>query len=71
MKTLHCSDAGFTCDAVVTAATTEEVLQQAASKAWAVCKEVSNSKGITMCFMQSNVFQKLNRRQGKNRCRGL
>ncbi|MBA4196473.1 MAG: DUF1059 domain-containing protein [Chitinophaga sp.] len=36
MKTLHCSDAGFTCDAVVTAATTEEVLQQAATHALAV-----------------------------------
>lgn len=30
MKTLHCSDAGFDCDAVVTAKTEEEVLQQAA-----------------------------------------
>jgi predicted small metal-binding protein len=33
MKTLHCSDAGFTCQAVVTANTTEEVLQQAAKHA--------------------------------------
>lgn len=33
MKTLHCSDAGFTCNAVVTADTTEEVLAQAAQHA--------------------------------------
>ena len=30
MKTLHCSDAGFDCKAIVQAATEEEVLQQAA-----------------------------------------
>lgn len=30
MKTLHCSDAGFNCQTVLKAATTEEVLQQAA-----------------------------------------
>ncbi len=30
MKTLHCSDAGFDCKAVVQANTEEEVLQQAA-----------------------------------------
>ncbi|MGI8634386.1 MAG: DUF1059 domain-containing protein [Segetibacter sp.] len=30
MKTLHCSDAGFDCKAVIHAATEEEVLQQAA-----------------------------------------
>jgi predicted small metal-binding protein len=33
MKTLQCSDAGFNCKAVVTASTTEEVLQQAAQHA--------------------------------------
>lgn len=33
MKTLHCSDAGFDCKAVVNAATEEEVLQQAAAHA--------------------------------------
>lgn len=33
MKTLHCSDAGFDCKAVVKAATEEEVLQQAAEHA--------------------------------------
>jgi predicted small metal-binding protein len=33
MKTLHCSDAGFDCKAVVHAATEEEVLQQAAEHA--------------------------------------
>ena len=33
MKTLHCSDAGFDCKAVVHAATEEEVLQQAAKHA--------------------------------------
>jgi predicted small metal-binding protein len=33
MKTLHCSDAGFDCKAVVKANTTEEVLQQAAKHA--------------------------------------
>ncbi len=30
MKTLHCSDAGFDCKAVIHAATNEEVLKQAA-----------------------------------------
>lgn len=30
MKTLHCSDAGFDCKAVVNATTEEKVLQQAA-----------------------------------------
>ncbi len=30
MKTLHCSDAGFDCKAVVQAPTEDEVLQQAA-----------------------------------------
>ncbi|MGE5521993.1 MAG: DUF1059 domain-containing protein [Candidatus Dadabacteria bacterium] len=30
MKTLHCSDAGFDCKAVIRANTDEEVLQQAA-----------------------------------------
>ena len=33
MKILHCSDAGFDCNAVVKAATEEEVLQQAAEHA--------------------------------------
>ncbi|WDF78240.1 DUF1059 domain-containing protein [Mucilaginibacter sp. AW1-7] len=33
MKTLHCADAGFTCDAVVTANTEEEVLTIAAEHA--------------------------------------
>ncbi len=33
MKTLHCSDAGFNCEAVINAATDEEVLQQAAEHA--------------------------------------
>ncbi len=33
MKTLHCSDAGFDCKAVVQANTEEEVLQQAAEHA--------------------------------------
>ena len=33
MKTLHCSDAGFDCKAVVTATTEAEVLQQAAEHA--------------------------------------
>ena len=33
MKTLHCSDAGFTCDAVVRAASDEEVLAIAAKHA--------------------------------------
>lgn len=36
MKTLHCSDAGFNCKAVVRANTDEEVLQQAAEQAKAV-----------------------------------
>lgn len=33
MKTLHCSDAGFDCSAVVQANTDEEVLQRAAEHA--------------------------------------
>jgi predicted small metal-binding protein len=33
MKTLACADAGFTCDAVVTAGTEEEVLAIAAEHA--------------------------------------
>ena len=33
MKTLHCSDAGFECQAVVTAETEEEILAQAAEHA--------------------------------------
>lgn len=33
MKTLHCSDAGFDCKAVIHAATGEEVLNQAAAHA--------------------------------------
>lgn len=36
MKTLHCRDAGFDCDAVVKATTDEEVLNQAAEHAHAV-----------------------------------
>ena len=36
MKTLACADAGFTCDAVVTAGTEEEVLTIAAEHAQAV-----------------------------------
>ncbi|HZY37025.1 MAG TPA: DUF1059 domain-containing protein [Mucilaginibacter sp.] len=36
MKTLACADAGFTCDAVVTAETEEEVLTIAAEHAQAV-----------------------------------
>lgn len=33
MKTLHCSDAGFECSAVIQANTEEEILQQAAEHA--------------------------------------
>jgi len=36
MKTLHCSDAGFDCAAVVTAETEEEVLTIAAQHAQSV-----------------------------------
>ena len=36
MKTLHCSDVGFDCKAVVNADTVEEVLAQAAKHAQAV-----------------------------------
>ena len=36
MKTLHCSDAGFDCQAVVKAQTEEEVLKQAAEHARSV-----------------------------------
>lgn len=36
MKTLHCKDAGFDCEAVVKANTADEVLAQAAQHAQAV-----------------------------------
>lgn len=36
MKTLHCRDAGFDCDAEIHAETTEEVLSQAADHAQTV-----------------------------------
>ena len=36
MKTLHCSDAGFDCQAVVKAQTDEEILEQAAEHARSV-----------------------------------
>jgi predicted small metal-binding protein len=36
MKTLHCADAGFDCEAVIHANTDEEVLTQAAEHALAV-----------------------------------
>ncbi len=36
MKTLHCADAGFDCEAVVTANTEEEVLAIAAGHALSV-----------------------------------
>lgn len=36
MKTLHCRDAGFDCDAVVRATTEEDVLNQAAEHAQTV-----------------------------------
>ena len=36
MKTLHCSDAGFDCKAVIHAATDEEILKQAAEHAQTV-----------------------------------
>ncbi len=36
MKTLHCSDAGFDCKAVIHAETDEEVLTQAAEHALTV-----------------------------------
>jgi len=36
MKTLHCSDAGFDCQAVVKAETEEEILAQAAAHAQTV-----------------------------------
>jgi predicted small metal-binding protein len=40
MKTLHCSDAGFDCDAVIHADTDEEILKQAARHALDVHKTV-------------------------------
>jgi predicted small metal-binding protein len=40
MKTLHCSDAGFKCDAVIHAETDEEILEQAAKHALDVHKTV-------------------------------
>ena len=36
MKTLHCADAGFDCEAVIHAETDEEVLTQAAEHALTV-----------------------------------
>lgn len=33
MKTLHCSDAGFVCEGIISANTEEEVLDQAAKHA--------------------------------------
>jgi predicted small metal-binding protein len=36
MKTLHCADAGFDCEAVIHADTDEEVLSQAAEHALTV-----------------------------------
>jgi predicted small metal-binding protein len=33
MKSLHCSDAGFQCDGVITGANEAEILQQAANHA--------------------------------------
>jgi predicted small metal-binding protein len=36
MKTLHCADAGFDCNAVIHAETEEEVLSQAAEHALSV-----------------------------------
>jgi predicted small metal-binding protein len=36
MKTLHCSDVGFDCKAIVKANTDEEILRQAAEHAQAV-----------------------------------
>lgn len=36
MKTLHCRDAGFDCEAVVSATTEQEVLNQAAEHAQTV-----------------------------------
>jgi predicted small metal-binding protein len=40
MKTLHCSDAGFDCKAVIQAETDEEILKQAAKHALDVHKTV-------------------------------
>lgn len=40
MKTLHCSDAGFDCKAVIQAETDEEILDQAAKHALDVHKTV-------------------------------
>jgi predicted small metal-binding protein len=40
MKTLHCSDAGFDCQAVIQAETDDEVLTQAAEHALTVHRTV-------------------------------
>jgi predicted small metal-binding protein len=40
MKTLHCSDAGFDCEAVIHASSEEEVLTQAAEHALTVHKTI-------------------------------
>jgi predicted small metal-binding protein len=52
MKSLHCSDAGFDCQAVVKAATTEEVLQQAAAHAQQV-------HGVAVTPEMAEVIRKL------------
>lgn len=52
MKTLHCSDAGFDCKAVVTAETTEETLSQAA-------KHAQEVHGVTVTLELANQLKTL------------
>ena len=52
MKTLHCSDAGFICQAVIHAATEEEILQQAA-------KHAQEVHGVSVTAAQTEEIKKL------------
>ena len=56
MKTLHCSDAGFDCKAVVNAVTEEDVLQQAAVHAQQV-------HGVTVTPELADAIKKLIRQE--------
>lgn len=62
MKTLHCSDAGFDCKAVVTANTEEEILAQAAAHAQSV-------HGVTVTpEMAEQIKTKIRQYEESNKC---
>ncbi len=52
MRTLHCSDAGFDCKAVIRETTDEEVLKQAAAHA-------QNVHGVSVTLELAESIQKL------------